>query len=113
MLCMEAFAMPDPRERVHAAVDALVDEPVDDVATHALGADLVDIRRSIDRLEAEFLRLLHRFDLAHGARADDGLSAVSWLRSHCAMSLREAAYRVHPAGTLAKLTTTRDSARAG
>jgi hypothetical protein len=110
---MEAFAMPDPRERVHAAVDALVDEPVDDVATHALGADLVDIRRSIDRLEAEFLRRLHRFDRAHGALADGGLSTVSWLRSHCAMTVKAAAYRVHLARTLGELPATLDSARAG
>jgi hypothetical protein len=36
-VCMEAFVMPDARERVDAAVDALVDESIDDVSTHALG----------------------------------------------------------------------------
>ena len=52
---------------MHQAVDALVDESLDAVSTHALAADLIDIRRAIDRLEAEFLRRLHRFDRAHGA----------------------------------------------
>ena len=64
---MEAFAIPETRDRVHEAVDALVDESIDHVSTHALAADLIDIRRAIDRLEAEFLRRLHRFDRAHGA----------------------------------------------
>ncbi|HEY6782425.1 MAG TPA: hypothetical protein VI296_04255 [Candidatus Dormibacteraeota bacterium] len=54
---MEAFAIPDARDRLGDAVDALVDESVDEFSTHALGEDLVDIRRAI------VLRRLHRFDL--------------------------------------------------
>ncbi|MGA8360173.1 MAG: hypothetical protein WB793_00960, partial [Candidatus Dormiibacterota bacterium] len=64
---MEAFAIPDACERLDDAVDGLVDESIDEFSTHALGADLIDLRRAIDRLEAEFLRSLHRFDRAHGA----------------------------------------------
>ena len=110
---MEAFAIPEARERVRDAVDALVDEFIDGVSTHALGADLVDIRRDMDRLEAEFVRRLHRFDRAHGASADGGVSTVSWLRSHCGMTVKAAAYRVHLARTLGELPATLDSARAG
>ena len=64
---MEAFAIPDARDRLDEAVDALVDESIEEFSTHALGADLVDIRRAIDRLEAEFIRRLHRFHRARGA----------------------------------------------
>ena len=110
---MQAFAIPDARDRVHDAVDALVDESIDGVSTHALGADLIDIRRAIDRLEAEFLRRLHRFDRAHGALADGGVSTVSWLRPRCGMTVKAAAYRVHLARTLGELPATLDSARAG
>ena len=113
MLCMEAFAIPEARGELREAVDALVDESIDGVSTHALGADLVDIRRDMDRLEAEFVRRLHRFDRAHGARADGGVSTVSWLRSHCGMTVKAAAYRVHLARTLGELPATLDSARAG
>ena len=67
---MEAFAIPDATDAVRTAVDALVDESIDGFSTHALGADVVDIRREIDRLEAECLRRLGRFDRAHGALAD-------------------------------------------
>jgi Domain of unknown function (DUF222) len=110
---MEAFAIPDARDRVHEAVDALVDESIDAVSTHALAEDLVDIRRAIDRLEAEFVRRLHRFDRAHGAVADGGVSTVSWLRHRCGMTVKAAAYRVHLARTLGELPVTLDSARAG
>ncbi len=113
MLYMEAFAMPDARDRVDAAVDALVDESIDGVSTHALGADLIDIRRSIDRLEAEFVRRLHRFHHGRGAQADGGGSTVSWLRASCGMTAKAAAYRVHLARTLGELPATLDSARAG
>ena len=105
--------MPDARDRVNTAVDALVDESIDDFSTHALGADLIDIRRAADRLEAEFLRRLHRFDRAHGALADGGGGTVSWLRDHCALVWKAAAYRVRLARTLGELPATLDSARAG
>jgi hypothetical protein len=69
---MEAFAIPVVRDRLNEAVDRLVDESIDNFSTHALGEDLIDIRRSIDRLEAEFLRRLHRFYHERGAQADGG-----------------------------------------
>jgi Domain of unknown function (DUF222)/HNH endonuclease len=97
---------------MNEAVDALVDESNDGVSTHALGADLIDIRRAIDRLEAEFIRRLHRFHCARGAQAEGGGSTVSWLR-RCGMTAKAAAYRVHLARTLGELPATLDSARAG
>jgi hypothetical protein len=109
---MEAFAIPDTRSRLHDAVDALVDESIDGVSTFELGADIIDIRRQIDRLEAECLRRLHRFHAAHGALAE-GMSTVSWLRRCCGMTAKAAAYRVHLARTLGELPATLDSARAG
>ena len=63
---MEAFVVPDARERLKDAVDTLVDESIDGCSTDALGEDLVDIRRAVDRLEAEYLRRLRRFDRGHG-----------------------------------------------
>jgi hypothetical protein len=43
---MEAFAIPDARDRVDVAVDALVGEAIDEFSTHAPGADLIDIRQA-------------------------------------------------------------------
>src|SRR5580692_4486523 len=110
---MEAFAEPDARERLNEAVDALVGESIDDFSTHVLGEDLVAIRRAADRLEAEFLRRLDRFDRAHGALADGAGSTVSWVRDHCAMTWKAGANRVRLARTLGELPATLDSARAG
>jgi hypothetical protein len=110
---MEAFAIPDARDRLTSAVDALVDESIEGFSTYALGADVVDLRRVIERLEAECLRRLHRFDRAHGALADGGVNTISWVRDHCAMTGKAAADRVHLARTLGALPATLDSARAG
>jgi hypothetical protein len=112
-VAVEAFAIPDARDRVTEAVDALVSESINDFSTHALGEDLIDIRQAIDRLEAEFLRRLHRFHRERGAQADGGGSTVSWVRHRCGMTVKAAAYRVHLAQTLGELPATLDSARAG
>jgi hypothetical protein len=110
---MEAFAIAEPKDLLTEAVDALVSESIDGFSTHALGDDLVTIRRAADRLDAEFLRRLHRFDQGHGALADGGGSTVSWLRDHCAMVWKAAAYRLRLARTLGQLPAALDSARAG
>ena len=81
--------------------------------THALGEDLVEIGRAIDRLEAERLRRLHRFDAEHGGYVDGGGTSMSWLRRSCGMTARAAAYRVHLARTLGQMPATLDSARTG
>ena len=81
---MEAFAIPDAKQRLTEAVDALVSEFIDGFSTQALGEDLVDLRRAADRLEAEFLRRLDRFDRAHGALADGaGSTACGGARADC------------------------------
>jgi Domain of unknown function (DUF222)/HNH endonuclease len=110
---MEALAIPDVRERLEDAVDAFVGESIDNFLTHALGADIVDIHRAIDRLEAELLRRVHRFHAERGAQAEGGGTTVSWLRRACGMTVRAAAYRVHLAQALGQLPASLDSARAG
>ena len=104
---------PDTTVRVNDAVDALVSEFIEGLTTHALGEDLVEIGRAIDRLEAERLRRLHRFDAEHGGYVDGGGTTMSWLRRSCGMTARAAAYRVHLARTLGQMPATLDSARAG
>src|SRR5580700_708688 len=110
---MEAFAIADTKVRVNDAVDVLVSESIEGLTTHALGEDLVEIGRAIDRLEAERLRRLHRFDAEHGGYVDGGGTSMSWLRRSCGMTARAAAYRVHLARTLGQMPATLDSARTG
>ncbi len=86
---------------------------IDGVATSELGADIIEIRLAVDRLEAECLRRLHRFHADRGALSDGGGTTVSWLRRSCGMTAKAAASRVHLARTLGELPATLDSARAG
>src|SRR5579863_1800067 len=67
---MEARPIPVVPTRLQEAVDALVAESIETFSTETLSADLVDMRRAIDRLEAEFLRRLHRFHSERGAQSD-------------------------------------------
>jgi hypothetical protein len=39
---MEAFAIPERRDRLADAVDGLVYESIDEFSTHALGEDLIE-----------------------------------------------------------------------
>ena len=110
---MEAHAFTDTRTRLREAADALVAESIEGVATSELGADIIEIRLAVDRLEAECLRRLHRFHADRGALSDGGGTTVSWLRRSCGMTAKAAASRVHLARTLGELPATLDSARAG
>jgi hypothetical protein len=110
---MEARAFTDTRARLREAADALVNESIDGVTTSELGADIIEIRLAVDRLEAECLRRLHRFHVDRGAQSDGGGTTVSWLRRSCGMTAKAAAYRVHLARTLGEMPAMLDSARAG
>src|SRR5579862_5429270 len=109
---MEALAIPDVRERLDAAVDAFVDESIEGFSTQALGEDVVHLHRTVDRLEAELIRRLHRFHAEGGAQSEGGGTTVSWLR-RCGMTVKAAAYRVHLARVLGELPASLDSARTG
>lgn len=100
-------------ERLAHVVDDLAGEEIDDLADAALGTDLVSLRRVIDRIEAEFIRRLERFDTQHGALAEGAVSTVSWLRSTCGLTGGAAADRVRMARRLADLPATTASFRAG
>lgn len=102
-----------PSNPLVQAVDALLTEHVDDVSESALGSDLVDIRRQIDRLEGEFLRRLDRFDRSRAALADGAVSFVSWVRAHCRVTGSLAMQRVRMARVLADLPAARASLCAG
>jgi hypothetical protein len=110
---MEAHVVPDAIRRFRDGVDALIGESIDGVTTSELGADIIEIRLAVDRLEAECLRRLHRFHVDRGAQSDGGGTTVSWLRRSCGMTAKAAAYRVHLARGLGELPATLDSARAG
>ena len=100
-------------EELAYVVDNLAAESLDGLTDHGLGDDLVAIRRQIDRLEAEFIRRVHRFDRNHGAMSEGAASTVSWLRGACGLTGGAAADRVRMARVLDELPQTAESFRAG
>jgi hypothetical protein len=109
---MLAYA-PTPLDSLADAVGGVAAETIDHASDHAIGEDLVAIRTQIDRLEAEFIRRLQRFDRHRAALAEGAVSTVSWVRGRCGLSGAAAAERVRMARVLDELPETTASFRAG
>ena len=91
---------------LRSAVDELAAEDLAGVEPGALGEDVVELTKQLERLDAERLRRLRRFELS-GAWAQDGsLSTQSWLRNHTRMGAGEAAERVRVARRLEDMPLT-------
>jgi Domain of unknown function (DUF222) len=88
------------QEAFRGAIEALASESIGQLSDRELGDELVELRRGIDQLEAEFTRRLQTFDERQAYRADGSASAVSWLRSRCGLSGGGAAQRVEIAREL-------------
>lgn len=99
-------------EALSAAVDVLANEDINGLPTTALGEDLVALRRSIDRLEADFCRRLQRFDRGHGASAE-GISTITWLRHNCNLASSDAVQRIGVAEHLGEIPGADEAFRAG
>jgi Domain of unknown function (DUF222) len=109
---MLAYA-PTALDSLADAVSGVAAETIDHASDHAVGEDLVAIRAQIDRLEAEFIRRLHRFDRGRAALAEGAVSTVSWVRGRCGLSGAAATERVRMARVLDDLPETAASLRDG
>lgn len=88
-------------ETAAALLDALASASVVDTPTESLAEELVTLRETIDRLEAQFLRRLEPFDRRGGGLADGTGSTASWLRWRCRLSGPDAMATVRCARRLA------------
>jgi hypothetical protein len=61
-------------------------EAVDELHEAALGEEIVELRRGIDRLEAQVARRVAVFKRRQGHLADGSVSLIAWLRSNCRLS---------------------------
>jgi hypothetical protein len=93
---------PDALSDLRTAVDLLAAEVVDD-RDPAAEAKLIELRRQIDRLEAEFCRRLRPFDRARGFVRSGAANVAAWLRSACRLSASGAHERVEVAHELGAL----------
>jgi hypothetical protein len=97
-----------------SAIDELQGEDLAGVPVGALGDELVELFRERDRLEAECLRRLGRFDAAGGATVEGVRSTRAWLRGRCRLAPGAASERVRLARRLERtLSETRAAFAAG
>lgn len=108
-----ALPFPAAPRALGDAVDALAGEDVGALTDVALGEDLIELRRHIDRLELEFSRRLHGFDTRRGWVGTGATSTVAWLRCACRLSAAAAVQHVDVARNLPELPLTERSAADG
>lgn len=88
-------------ERLSTAIGELTESHLSGPDSEPLGAQLVELRSAIDRLEAEFLRRLEVFDRRGGGAASGAGSTTNWLRWRCRLGGRDAVGTVRTARRLA------------
>jgi hypothetical protein len=59
---------------------------IDRLHEAALGEEIVEMRRGIDRLEAQVARRVAVFKRRQGYAADGSFSLIAWLRHNCRLS---------------------------
>jgi Domain of unknown function (DUF222) len=97
-----------------SAIEELAAEDLSSVDPVALAADLVELRRRIDQLEAEFVRRVRVFDRRQVWAHDGATSTGAWLRTHCRLSPGGAHGRVTAARRLEQeLPETRSAFESG
>ena len=98
-------------------VDALVvdvaDEDIERLTDTALGEEIVELRRAIDRLEFQCSRRLDLFARRQGYVAFGFVSLISWLRRACRLMPGVAVQHAEVARNLALLPQTSTALAAG
>jgi Domain of unknown function (DUF222) len=70
-------------EPLRGALVELEGEDIDPLTDTALAEDMVELRRTMDRLEFQFSRRLHLFSKRRGYATLGFVSLISWLRRAC------------------------------
>ncbi len=91
----------------------LTDDGLSSLPASALGEQLVELRRGIDRLEFEFSRRLVPFARQQRYEGDGAVTLVSWLRWKCRLGPGAASERVALARQLTELAATRQALASG
>ena len=73
-------------ERINLLLDQLAAEDLTSLPAESMGDDQIALHRITNRVQAESLRRLHRFDSGEGYAASGARTVKSWLRSRCNLS---------------------------
>src|SRR5260370_33041505 len=98
---------------VEAFIAELETEEVESFTDTALGDDLTDLRRAMDRIEFQFSRRLDLFARRQGYVAFGFVSLISWLRRACRLSPGAASQHAEVARNLPSLPDTSTALSAG
>ena len=85
---------------LRSAIEELTTEPLSDVDDAQLEADLVEMRRTVERLESEFVRRVAEVDRRASYSRDGILSTTAFLKHRCGMAASTARERVRVARAL-------------
>ena len=81
-------------ERINLLLDQLASEDLTSVPAESMGDDQIALQRITNRVQAESLRRLHRFDSGEGYAASGAVTVKSWLRSQCNLTDHAASEQV-------------------
>src|SRR6266550_7242980 len=101
------------QESLGAVLAGLAAEDLTVLPDAALADGLVELRRMIEGLEAQWLRRLEVFDRRGAAAASGAVSTAGWLRSACRLAPSAARARVELARALPGLPDTAAALAAG
>ena len=81
-------------EEINLLLDRLAGEDLDAVPAESMGDDQISLQRICNRVQAEGLRRLRRFDSGQGYAPSGALSARAWLRWQLNLTATSASERV-------------------
>jgi hypothetical protein len=93
-------------QQINSLLDRLADEDLTAVPAEAMGDDQIALQRIDNRVQAEALRRLRRFDKGQGFSGSLALSAKAWLRWKCNLTYGVASNQVEVARQLETLPQT-------
>jgi hypothetical protein len=93
-------------QQINSILDHLREEDLSSVPAEAMGDDQIALQRICNRVQAEGLRRLRRFDSGQGYRPSGALSARAWLRWQLNLTTTTASERVAISRKLAALPQT-------
>src|SRR5260370_36188155 len=98
---------------VEAFIAELETEEVESFTDTALGDDLTDLRRAMDRIEFQFSRRLDLFSRRQGYVAFGFVTLIAWLRGACRLSPGAASQHAEVARNLPSLPRTSNALALG
>src|SRR5216684_831100 len=90
-------------QQIHSLLNRLAEEDLSSVPAESMGEDQIALQRIGNRVQAEALRRLRRFDTGQGYASSGALTAKAWLRWRCNLTGPNASSMVEVSRQLSSL----------